>query len=941
MLYRISPLFLALPALGAVPDLHHPADELPRVLPGVIEDGAFVVRLAEPAAAHLDPDVYDRLLEDAAGHAPVGALSVEVVARDGAGVERPLRELLRRPVPRPIEEDELLPPNALRAAPGDLPGESAGFLSGRAVYVSQCHGFIWFDSLGRFSTQRGVLFSTVEDFHNPEGADQYLVRYLENAGARVFTAKERDINPLMSIADDDGSGYAESGAGFVDGAAGFADTSPYVYGENPFASGGTRSFPADGGAVATWTPDVPADGTYAVYVSWDANGDNASDAHYVITHPGGTIDRWFDQKVHGSTWQYVETLWLTAGSSLTVELVGDSSEAGATLSADAVRIGGGMDDVSRHGVTNGRPRWESGAIQYVQFNGAPTSVYDPYGDGTSSDGGSDPSARSAWADWEHPTGEDAVYLSWHSNAATSTARGTITYYGGTCAPVAGSYDLASTVQDELIESIHGRWDPTWYDRGIGSACFSEVDSGFNNEMPSILVELAFHDNVDDAAHLKSPTFRDDASRAMYRGIVRYFAERDGIAPSFSPEPPVGLKLVHEGGELVASWSPGPSGSPLGDAADSYLLFRSADGRAWDSGTAVSGTSSVVEADVGETVFVKVAALNEGGASFPSAVVGALRSPSGEAPILVIDAFDRLDAGQLDYEAVPNIGTVTRMNVLRMNPGDIAVAHGNAIAGAGWPFDTVQDELLDQIDLSTYALVVWATGEESTFEESFSDDQQQTLRDYVDVGGTLWTSGAEILWDLDELGSDTDRAFAEEVLGALMAADAATTTLVDGEGALAGVGPMDFGVGDGAPYPVEWPDVLDSTRPVVARYGDGTVAGVLGDGVAMLGFPFECIGDPDVRTDAAAAIIAALLPDLQPPTTTTGTTGTTGGDSGTPGTTGSTDTEDPTGPGRDDFPALPGPTSVVAEEKGCGCGGGSSPGPLGWLAAALVLWVRRR
>ena len=77
---------------------------------------------------------------------------------------------------------------------------------------------------------------------------------------------------------------------------------------------------------------------------------NATDAHYRITHPGGTIDRWYDQTVHGSTWQYVDELWLTAGQSLTVELVGDATT-GSWLSADAVRIGGGMDDISRHGET--------------------------------------------------------------------------------------------------------------------------------------------------------------------------------------------------------------------------------------------------------------------------------------------------------------------------------------------------------------------------------------------------------------------------------------------------------------------------------------------------------------------------------------------------------------------------------------------------------------
>ena len=47
-----------------------------------------------------------------------------------------------------------------------------------------------------------------------------------------------------------------------------------MYGENPFDAGTTRRFPSNGGAVASWIPDVPEDGYYAVYVSWDSDSDN-------------------------------------------------------------------------------------------------------------------------------------------------------------------------------------------------------------------------------------------------------------------------------------------------------------------------------------------------------------------------------------------------------------------------------------------------------------------------------------------------------------------------------------------------------------------------------------------------------------------------------------------------------------------------------------------
>src|SRR5690606_16913424 len=185
---------------------------------------------------------------------------------------------------------------------------------------------------------------------------------------------------------------------------------------------------------------------------------------------------------------------------------------------------------------------------YTQFNGAPASIYNS----------GDVGARSRWAAWEHPVGEDALYLSWHSNACgegdNCTARGTVTYiYGpsGTCTnggAAPGSRDLAQHVNDELVGAFRALWESDWQERGtngVAEACFGEVNPGSNNEMPSALVELAFHNNVTDASYLKNPEFRRDASRAMYRGIVKYFADRDGVTPRFLPEPPTHLAVTHD------------------------------------------------------------------------------------------------------------------------------------------------------------------------------------------------------------------------------------------------------------------------------------------------------------------------------------------------------------------------------------------------------------
>ena len=156
-------------------------------------------------------DEYDDALEEAAGASPATATEIRLWTQNTEGEWVRAETLL--PEQPPVPEKEAVP------APWggeDLPGAGVGFLSSKAVYLSQAHGWIWYDSLGRFSTQRGILFDTIEDFHNAEGADFYLEAYLENSGAAVFTARERDHNSNMAIADNDGAGYTEIGSGFVD-----------------------------------------------------------------------------------------------------------------------------------------------------------------------------------------------------------------------------------------------------------------------------------------------------------------------------------------------------------------------------------------------------------------------------------------------------------------------------------------------------------------------------------------------------------------------------------------------------------------------------------------------------------------------------------------------------------------------------------------------------
>ncbi len=151
-----------------------------------------------------------------------------------------------------------------------------------------------------------------------------------------------------------------------------------------------------------------------------------------------------------------------------------------------------------HATLSGHPRWEEGARYFTQYQGANSSVW----------GAGDVSGRSRFAAWENLGGiEDSIYVSWHSNAFDTTARGTSSYIYSANPPdgsydptqaVAGSAPLMNAIHDEMVNDIRAGWDPAWQNRGYKSAYFGEINPSNNSEMPSTLLEVAFHDNATDA-----------------------------------------------------------------------------------------------------------------------------------------------------------------------------------------------------------------------------------------------------------------------------------------------------------------------------------------------------------------------------------------------------------------------------------------------------------
>lgn len=221
---------------------------------------------------------------------------------------------------------------------------------------------------GAWAWQRPMLFETAEDVYTMSYILPYVVPMLENAGAYVMLPRERDTNKHEVIVDNDtneggelysqttykelnGKNRWETGEleGFIYDLKNFRDT------ENPFENGTYRQVKTQksGGtpSIGAWYADIPEDGEYAVYVSYKTLPNSTTDAHYTVNYSGGSKEFRVNQQMGGGTWIYLGTFPLEAGYSdtepvVTITNVTDGT-AGTIVTADAIKIGGGIGNIER------------------------------------------------------------------------------------------------------------------------------------------------------------------------------------------------------------------------------------------------------------------------------------------------------------------------------------------------------------------------------------------------------------------------------------------------------------------------------------------------------------------------------------------------------------------------------------------------------------------
>ena len=568
--------------------------------------------------------------------------------------------------------------------PLNRPNRITHGLLGRHLCIWQSHGKYFSESKKKWEWQRPYLFATNEDVFTQTFLVPYLFPMLERAGAIVFTPRERDWQKDEKIVDNDftdktSNGYNETSGKYEwkDAGTGFAWVKDvYQSGENPFEHGTCRSVEAQSKkhqlSSIRWQPTFASEGDYAVYVSYKTLPTSVSDATYTVHHEGVSTSFRVNQQMGGSTWVYLGTFHFKAGSSAEncVTLTNHSNYRG-TITADAVRFGGGMGNIARgedYGVTpttSGMPRAIESARYNAQWYGFHDSIYHSRGDDYSDDIIVRPAVLNQLARGSFYNPGDSgrcvpieLSMGVHSDAGyrpDSSLIGTLGIYtsfpndGRTIAGLSRltSRDLTDMVMTQITSDLTNRFG-TWNRRAMYDRNYGETREPV---VPSMILEMLSHQNWADMRMGHDPYFKFTLARAVYKGILQYLSYVHGADDPVTQPLPVtqfAAQLQQNKDAVNLYW-----GEPIDDLDETarpthYILYTAVGDRGFDNGQMLTGNECEVDIEPGLLYRFRIAAANEGGSSALSEEICAYKSPTQAHNLLIVDAFQRV-AGPFAFD----------------------------------------------------------------------------------------------------------------------------------------------------------------------------------------------------------------------------------------------------------------------------------------------------
>ncbi len=558
-------------------------------------------------------------------------------------------------------------------------------LTNRHIALWQSHGYYFKQEADEWKWQRPQLWETVEDLFTQSYVLPYIVPMLERAGATVLLPRERSTRTEELIIDNnkgiDNTIYAEHNGNkkWQDGGIGFAHIyESYPSGHNPFTDGTVRKVATTSNisnfTTATWGGEIPQSGIYSVYVAYSTLPESVSDAHYTVHATGGNREFVVNQQMAGGMWVCLGDFYFEKGAHNTLVSISNISEHKGVITADAVKIGGGMGNIYRsvnptlrkedeiyEERVSGYPRFTEGARYWLQWSGFSTDVYAPK-EGLD-DYKEDYMSRAHWVNALMGGSEQLkkregknipidLALAVHSDAGVrlnDDIIGTLGIYStkenkgkfeDKSLSRLHSRDLTDLVMSQIVSDVRYLYEPNWTRRGMWDRAYYEARIP---GCPTMLLELLSHQNFADMRYGLDPAFRFDVSRAIYKGVLRYLSSQYNVDYIVQPLPVNSFAVELSGDIAHLSWQ--PTTDPLEPTAtpDYYILYTRVDGKGFDCGKRIDSTSTLVKQEPDKVYSYRITAVNAGGESFDSETLSACTTTNAKGNVMIINGFDRVSA----------------------------------------------------------------------------------------------------------------------------------------------------------------------------------------------------------------------------------------------------------------------------------------------------------
>jgi len=356
----------------------------------------------------------------------------------------------------------------------------------------------------------------------------------------------------------------------------------------------------------------------------------------IVIYPSHGL--YFNHNHNEWIWQRA-TLWTTVEDLYSQEYVRLIKRMLENAGATVLMPRAGIEQQER-GVS-GMPQWTEGARYWLLSQGADSTLWNLYEGDEYKD---DMKCRAMWVNsLESPAD---LCLAFHTDGLDSgddsTIVGTLAIYtahddDGKTTLRNGrdrekvNRNLADWIQTQVTEDLQ-HIVPHWTRRQLKEAnyCESRVPV-----VPSMILELLSHKNMADMKYGLNPKFRFAASRAVYKGILRYL---NGPDASVQPLPVEQLSIGKDG---LLKWKAPIDTLEMSARPTYYMVYTQADNGEWDV-QQVTNTQVRLENKRGVRYSYYVVAGNEGGLSFPSPIISSYISEKEENPtILVVDGFDEV------------------------------------------------------------------------------------------------------------------------------------------------------------------------------------------------------------------------------------------------------------------------------------------------------------